>query len=185
MSPDFLHQLNTEIKHQKADIETIGCGVDRYGPQIFVIDEFGRDHCYTPIGFAAIGDGGRHAASQFMFARYSPHWSLSRALYLLYASKKHAEVAPGVGEDTDMFFIGYPGKPMPINDELMGYLKIAYGHVREETKTIVEGVNATLEQYLAEMLSRGSSPTTQTPPAEQSPPPELPTEPEPPPVNPT
>jgi hypothetical protein len=175
LSPELFHQLNTGIKQQKAEIETIICGVDRYGPQIFLVDHTGRDYCHTPIGFVAIGDGGRHASSHFMFARYSPRWPLARALHLLYTAKKRAEAAPGVGEDTDLFFIGYPGKPTQFSDEMMGYLKLGYEHVRDQNKHNVEVVNVTLEQYVEEMLDRVNSPSVSerpaAPPEPQSAPP--------------
>src|SRR5262249_17485392 len=57
------------------------------------------------IGFAAIGGGSWHAESQFMFARYAKWASMARCMLVSYIAKKRAEVAPGVGSETDMWAV--------------------------------------------------------------------------------
>ena len=58
------------------------------------------------VGFAAVGIGARHAESQFMLAGHSRYSPMPETLLLTYLAKKRSEVAPGVGEGTDMFTIG-------------------------------------------------------------------------------
>ena len=41
-----------------------------------------------------------------MFARHTRYRPLAQSMLLTYAAKKRAEVAPGVGTETDMFWVG-------------------------------------------------------------------------------
>lgn len=89
---------------RETEVETIISGIDDEGTHIYVIknDEVS---CETNNGYAAIGLGGWHAESQFMFAKYTAEWSVTDALFLAYKAKKRAEVAEGIGEATDMVII--------------------------------------------------------------------------------
>jgi hypothetical protein len=95
------------VQFQVPSTSTIVCGVDSTGAHIFTIYD-GNLYCNDPLGFAAIGIGARHAESQFMLAEHARQNSLSETLLLVYAAKKRAEIAPGVGTVTDMF-TGGPG----------------------------------------------------------------------------
>jgi hypothetical protein len=66
----------------------------------------GRVSCNDGIGFAAIGIGARHAESQIMLNKHSWNSPSVDSALLGYIAKKRSEVAPGVGEGTDVFTIG-------------------------------------------------------------------------------
>ncbi|MBD3320717.1 MAG: hypothetical protein GF350_06455 [Chitinivibrionales bacterium] len=74
-------------------------------PHIYTVEN-GNVECKGDIGFAAIGAGCWHANSQFMFDGYTKNASIPQSLLSTYWAKKRAEVAPGVGSETDMFAIG-------------------------------------------------------------------------------
>jgi hypothetical protein len=105
MDPDFTHKLHSDIHACRAGIETIVCGIDKGGPQLYTIDEYCVARSQNSIGFAAIGSGRWYAESQFMFAKYNPVWPISNALLVLYLSKQRAEATQGVGQNTDWFSI--------------------------------------------------------------------------------
>lgn len=69
---------------------------------IYHVDNDGIAHCYDDIGFACIGIGRSHANSQFALRSYSNVAGYYQALLMIFAAKKSAEVAPGVGVQTDM-----------------------------------------------------------------------------------
>ena len=100
--------------------ETLGgaivVGSDATGAHIFKV-EHGRVISLDNIGFVAAGGGEWHAESQFMFSKYTRHWSFPDALSLVYAAKKRAEVAPGVGNETDLVVV----TTNPANVVLVGY----------------------------------------------------------------
>src|SRR6266446_8708177 len=84
-------------------------GVDNIGdevsPHIYTIHNT-HISCDDRIGFSAIGSGSRHAESQFMLARHAWNRDTAETLLLTYSAKKDSEIAPGVGEETDLFMIG-------------------------------------------------------------------------------
>lgn len=151
LSIDFVSVLKSSIERERADVETIICGIDSGSPQLYTIDRFARPLCHNTIGFAAIGDGQRHATSEFMFEGYTPYWFVPQALVLAYTAKKHAEVAPGVGAETDVFMIAeqYGG----IRDEIFKKLGEEYKRVRQiQTKALAKSY-ASLEEYLQNLLT--------------------------------
>ncbi len=123
-------------------VQSIFLGIDNDGPALssgpgayphIYVSNGGHVACYDAIGFAAIGIGDWHAQSQFMFAKYWKGRPLPEALFLAYSAKKHAEVAPGVGKETDMFFVG-PGlgqRINPVGDHVMAELERIYLESRE------------------------------------------------------
>ena len=105
ISPELVNRLTGELRHYTLDVEAIVAGVDSAGAHIFVITDPGIAVCNDAIGFAAVGFGDRHAESQFMLARFTHRWPLSQTLFLTYSAKRRAEVAPSVGQQTDLHVI--------------------------------------------------------------------------------
>jgi hypothetical protein len=118
--------LQSELVHRVSErlieyefptvLETIFMGIDNEGPlgqhgeklnyaQLYVT-YFDKLSWLTTVGFAAIGIGKAHAESQFTFSGHWPSKSFDETLLLAYAAKKRAEVAPGVGKNTDILVIG-------------------------------------------------------------------------------
>jgi hypothetical protein len=145
--PDLSAKLAKElVNYEMPGIETIITGIDTTGPHIYVTD--GVDiRCSDSSGFAAVGTGAWHASSQFMLARHGFNSPLPETLLRVYISKKRAEVAPGVGKDTDMFFIGPQiGSSSSIRQDIIDKLDKIY------TKLIL-GEKKTLKSAEAEMKS--------------------------------
>jgi hypothetical protein len=141
------------------EVETIFTGVDDSGAHIYQLIE-NVDMCCDPVGFAAIGSGGRHAESQFMLARHSRNATLDETLYLLHAAKKQSEIAPGVGEATDMFTIGptkgtftwLGGTAWPIPGPIdMNRLDSIYDTAKTKREKIVEEAKRDMKGYVDEI----------------------------------
>jgi hypothetical protein len=106
MAPKIAESLTRELlTFQIADVATIITGIDASGGHIYVVEN-GDLSCRDNIGFAAIGAGYWHANSHLMFTGYTRHKFMPETMLAAYSAKKRAEVAPGVGEATDMFLIG-------------------------------------------------------------------------------
>jgi hypothetical protein len=106
MSPALVKQIASElINFEPPSVSTIFAGVDTTGAHIWVAHN-ANISCQDGVGFAAIGAGYWHADSQLMFAGHTRQRPLPETLLLTYSAKKRAEVAPGVGEGTDMFLVG-------------------------------------------------------------------------------
>jgi hypothetical protein len=118
------------INYDVPEVQALIVGIDIHGPHIYVVDN-GEVSCNDIIGFAAIGIGARHAQSQFMLAKHS--WSASEAdtALLTYVAKKRSEVAPGVGQGTDMFLAGPQlGTFSPMGQDVVQHLDRIYQRMK-------------------------------------------------------
>lgn len=170
LSPEFVETVLYDMRRERVSVETIICGIDGDWPQLYRIESNGRAHLYSSVGFAAIGDGGDHAESQFMFAKYAPNWILSRAMMLTYYAKKRAEVAPGVGEETDMFFIAHAGHSQ-FYENVLQMLDTSYRERMDAQKQAENESNTALEVRLTKLVTDYESQhgPLQAPSATQSP----------------
>jgi len=114
--------------------KTIIAGVDEDGAHIFVIDGEGSITCQDRAGFAAVGIGEWHAESQFMFEKHSPSKPYPDTLFLTYVAKRRAEVAPGVGKDTDLCVISLKGGYVELSEELVAFNKVYENIIRKGEK---------------------------------------------------
>ena len=137
LSTDLVTNISTELIGKKLPPTiSIITGVDNTGGHIFIVEN-GILSCHDAAGFAAIGAGWYHAGSHLMFSRHGKNGALSRTLLLTYTAKKRAEVAPGVGTETDMFAIRGLGNYFVIGDHVINELQKRYdkaviGHAKVE-----------------------------------------------------
>jgi len=166
MAPEFVEQLRVEIDKNRANVQTIICGIDKRGAQLYTIDAYGKATCNNVVGFAAIGAGRWHAESQFMFAEYTPIWPLSKALLLLYVAKKRAEVAPGVGEATDYISIAADFVRIDPNDPIHRAVEIGRDRIIEIQDSAINEEFAKVDSFVNEFMAQARQQTasTQLPP---------------------
>jgi hypothetical protein len=117
-------------------------------PQIYVAEE-DKLSCFTTVGFAAIGIGKSHGESQFMFSGHWPNKPFAESLLLAYAAKKRAEVAPGVGKQTDMVIVG-PGLGIHevVSREHLGELHKIYEKSRRASDAIIKKARTEANQFV-------------------------------------
>jgi len=139
-------------------MEVIFAGIDQSGPHLYVADG-GKVWCQDAVGFAAVGSGASHAKSQLMFSGHTASSPFNKTLYHIYAAKKRAEVAPGVGQETDSFIAWQLGGSSVIRDDIIDLVKTAYEEVEQQSKQITveteEKVHAAIQGIL-------DGPTTHT-----------------------
>jgi hypothetical protein len=135
LAPELVRMIATElIGKALPGTEAIIAGVDSSGAHIYVVEN-GTLACHDAAGFAAIGNGWYHANSSLMFAKHSKDGTFPRALCLTYTAKKRAEVAPGVGIETDMFAVQGLGSYFAIGEHVVDDLEAGY---QESTKAHAE-----------------------------------------------
>ena len=152
MDSGLVRQLATElINYEAPRISAIFAGIDNSGAHIYVADNENVS-CQDLVGFAAIGVGSWHANSQMMFAGHTKFKLLPETLLLVYSAKKRAEVAPGVGEATDMVMVGPAlGSFSPIGNHVLDKLKEI--HKSEQKREIKASTKAkeSVNQYVEEL----------------------------------
>jgi hypothetical protein len=150
--PALVTQLATElINFDMPGTQTIFAGVDETGTHLYVANG-GDIVCHDAVGFAAIGSGYWHADSQLMFAGHGRGSSLAETLLLVYSSKRRAEVAPGVGEATDMFFVGPQiGSLSNLGDHVRGKLEEIYQATQDGIAAVNLRAKKGIHQYVKEI----------------------------------
>lgn len=118
-------QICDQLQSERVDCEAIIAGSDGRESHLYRVDRQGIVTQHDDIGFVSIGSGGIHASGFYMQAPYTHVLGYHRALLLAYFAKKRAEVAPGVGSETDLFLITGDGI-FRLDDEILTGLQAAY-----------------------------------------------------------
>lgn len=102
--------LDQAMAQHNPGVELLIAGVDGGGAHIYSVTNPGKpEREHDPIGYAAIGSGGIHALQAMISFKHSTTATLQETVFRAYAAKRRAEVAPGVGVDTDMAIVSASG----------------------------------------------------------------------------
>ena len=141
-------------------LEAIFIGIDTDGPVSFpkgdlrafpqiYVTEGDKLSWPSTVGFAAIGSGKSHAESQFMVSGHWPLKPLHETLLLIMAAKKRAEVAPGVGRDTDLVVIGPAlGTAYKLEDKYIPELEDIYRRIEVANERALREAQKRAEQFV-------------------------------------
>ena len=151
--PSIASELHLKFQSNWKYSEAIVCGTDSFGSHVYAIDNMGAVTSKDSVGFASIGTGARHAQSQFMFARHSQNNQLVDTLFLVYRSKKFSEAAPGVGPDTDLFFVGQNEGFSFFNQSTRSILGVTYEKYRQGVAEAEREARETTSSVLASLWS--------------------------------
>lgn len=98
--------IDEQVRTYDYGVELLLAGADRIGAHLYMINNPGGGYDdYRKIGFAATGSGSIHAIQSMIGMGHDPTCPLPEAIYRVYVSKCRAEVAPGVGRETDLTVI--------------------------------------------------------------------------------
>ena len=124
--------LENEVQRFAIEVSMIVTGVDNTGGHIYSIDDPGSSQCFDRLGYHAIGSGQRHALLTLVMLQHNPRVSLGQAAFNVYSAKRQAEIAPGVGDATDMMIIdgdGIKTIPESVLKELYQVFANSFGKV--------------------------------------------------------
>lgn len=102
-------QLVAVANQFNLQIELIVAGVDKTGSHIFVVTHPGTSYSLDKLGYGAVGTGGMHASISLSLSAQTSRRGLFETLYSVYDAKRAAEVAPGVGHETDIAIVEASG----------------------------------------------------------------------------
>jgi ATP-dependent protease HslVU (ClpYQ) peptidase subunit len=167
MNPELVDRIARDlINYAVPRVDVIVVGVDLSGPHIITIRDGYQSHDDV-VGFSAVGSGARHAESQFMLARHSAHNDTGEVLLRTYIAKKRAEIAPGVGTETDMFMIGPQlGQNSFMGPHIMQRLSETYERLVAKENEIHGEANADITEFVNE-LGRQAAEAQSVPDPEQ------------------
>lgn len=165
MDAALVRQITEElINYEPPYTSTIIAGIDHGGAHIYIAN-CAKITCQDNVGFASIGVGAWHSSSLLMFTGQTRFKLFPETLLTVYSAKKRAEVAPGVGEATDMFFIGPSlGSYASIGDHVLSKLAKIYAdeQKREGRATVKarESVNEYVEEIIKASTTKGQETVT-------------------------
>ena len=166
LTADLIRQLQTHAYKCGRDLGgAIVAGVDDVGAHIWQV-EYGELSRLDRIGFLARGSGRWHAESEFMFAGYTPAWDFPEALSLVYSAKKRAEVAPGVGRQTDvvLIFSSPPNvRPFPDNSPLVQRLEEIYSASNARRLQATDDQHRAVREFMKTVIEAGTAADSPSP----------------------
>jgi 20S proteasome alpha/beta subunit len=111
LNPQVLFGIDQTMAQYPYGVELLIGGVDDAGAQLYVVVNPGGSFSdVRGIGFTAIGSGAIHAVQSMIGFGHVPFRGLRETVFAVYASKRRAEVAPGVGKDTDLMVVTEDGQ---------------------------------------------------------------------------
>lgn len=137
LNPQVTMMLDQEMARYNLGVELLLAGVDGEGGHIYSVHNPGPPELeHDVIGYGAVGSGGIHAIQAMIGFRHSPTAGLRETIFRVFGSKKRAEVAPGVGLDTDMAVVSASAVRFLSSETLkeLGVLYDNYGQAAEEAQ---------------------------------------------------
>ena len=144
-NPQITMMLDQQMSQFNFGVELLLSGVDDGGAHIFSVHNPGPSELqHDVIGYAAIGSGAIHAVQSMIGFGHSAAAGVPETIFRVYASKRRAEVAPGVGQDTDLGIISADGIGW-LSDEQIKILAQLYEEARTAAATDLAGKLAELD----------------------------------------
>lgn len=140
LDPKLAYDLGSELlKNRVPALQIIFAGIDDKGAHVFVATN-GQAQCHDFDGFAVAGSGAYHARSELMVSGYTPSLEAKDALYRAYTAKKRAEIAQGVGKDTDTLFISTSSEQAQIRADIMACIADGFVEAEKQSAKVAEKV---------------------------------------------
>lgn len=109
VQPGIYQQIVVQSSQFNLGVEIILAGIDEGGVHLYYLGHPGGLISFNKIGYNAVGSGATHVAIKFALELQHPNCGLAETLLNVYSAKKAAEVAPGVGQQTEMKVISAKG----------------------------------------------------------------------------
>jgi len=100
--PAIYQQIIVQANQFNLGVDLIVTGIDDGGSHVYYVGNPGTMVSFDKIGYNAVGSGASHVAIRFALECMHPKTPLEDVLLAVYLAKKAAEVAPGVGQETEI-----------------------------------------------------------------------------------
>ena len=106
---DLAMFIDNQIQQHQLGSSLILAGVDATGAHIYAIGDPGATLCFDRLGYHSIGSGHRHALLTLVSRQQHKTTNIHTTIFNVFAAKRSAELAPGVGAATEMRVITKEG----------------------------------------------------------------------------
>lgn len=135
--------LDQQMLNYSLQTQILLGGIDESGAHIYAVGDPGTMACFDRVGYHAIGSGHRHAVLSLVARAQHKSDDLKRTVFNVFAAKRAAELAQGVGQATDIVVITGKGVRSLTNAEITALEKIRSDDVKpnERTSKAIEKLN--------------------------------------------
>lgn len=142
LNPQITAMLDNQMAQFNLAVELLVAGVDGSGAHVHTVhNPGGTERQHDTIGYAAIGSGTIHALQSMIGFGHCATADYHETVFRVYAAKRRAEVAPGVGLDTDVAVISAGGTHWLTKGEL------------DQLRSIFEDFESATDSALKEKLA--------------------------------
>jgi hypothetical protein len=131
--PAIYQQIVVQMSQFNLGVDIAIAGIDAGGSHIYYVGNPGTVASFEKLGYTSIGTGATHVAIKFVLELQHPNSTLAETLVSVYGAKKAAEVAPGVGQETEIKVISLD-KIWTVPGELVALLKKAHSEREQKSK---------------------------------------------------
>lgn len=103
--PAIFQQITVQMQMFNLGTDMIIAGIDPGGARVAYVGNPGTLAWLDKLGYSAIGSGGLHATTRLSLGSQTRESGLAETVYRVFEAKKAAEVAPGVGDETDLAIV--------------------------------------------------------------------------------
>jgi len=156
LSLDVSSRLVDILEKECLESSAIIAGSDQFGPHIYVVTDPGEARCCDLDGWAAIGSGSRHADLQFIEEKYHRAWEFENAFLTTYLAKKKADITPGVGPTTDLFWIT-PGDQCRVlrpDEPIVVQVRNLHKRIEANAKRAVKKARGSIRDWVKNEISK-------------------------------
>ena len=124
--PQITENLDQLLASFDPEVELIVAGVDSSGGHLFTVgNPGGSAECHDVIATVAIGTGEIHAVQSMIGFGHAATQPVKDTIFHVFASKRRAELAPGVGRDTGLMVLS-PSEAVRLPDKAFAKLGELY-----------------------------------------------------------
>jgi len=152
--------INAELATFTIGVDLIVAGVDGSGGHLFVVTNPGIAVCQDVLGMAAVGIGDVHAVHSMIGFHHGPMDPLKDVLFRVFASKRRADLAPGVGHETDLSIVSSSGA-RHLSPSTLAELDRIYSEVNAASVTCLA---EEMGKLTLEFVTNGGADTTESEP---------------------
>jgi hypothetical protein len=134
-------QIIVQSNQFNLGVEIIIAGIDDTGSHVYYIGHPGTMISFDKIGYNAVGSGAPHVAIKFALDCLHPKTPLYDVLLAVYSAKRAAEVAPGVGQETEIQVIS-SDNIWPVPDALLNELRDVHNEGAKKSKPNADKIEA-------------------------------------------
>jgi hypothetical protein len=141
VQPGIYQQIIVQSNQFNIGVDLIVAGIDKSGSHVYYIGHPGTMVSFDKIGYNAVGSGASHVAIKFALDCLHPKTPLEDVLLAVYSAKRAAEVAPGVGQKTEIKVISSDDM-WAVPETLMDVLKDIHTEGSKKSKPDSEKIKA-------------------------------------------